>query len=100
MTKQDVINQVSRKTGLDPFTSRSIIESFFEVVRSAVAQGDTITIRTFGRFGSKHRAAKVARNIKKNTAITIKAHTVPAFKPSPEFVDQVRLSGAETNLGH
>ena len=86
-----MFKQVSQQTGLDPLISRSIIESFFEVVKSAVTQGDTIYVRKFGSFGPKHRGAKTARNINQNTAMPIEAHTIPYFKPSPELLSQVRL---------
>lgn len=90
MTKQDVINQVSEKTGLDSLTSRSVIESFFEVVKDALTEGEPIYIRTFGSFIPKQRAAKIARNISQNTAVRIAAHVIPSFKASREFADQVR----------
>ncbi|MBC3795200.1 HU family DNA-binding protein [Spirosoma utsteinense] len=93
MTKQDVINQVSEKTGLDSLTSRSIIESFFEVVTDALIEGNPIYIRTFGSFILKQRASKVGRNISQNTAVTIAAHVVPSFKPSLDFTNQVRAQG-------
>lgn len=90
MTKQDVINQVSDKTGLDSLTSRSVIESFFEVVKDALTEGEPIYIRTFGSFILKQRASKIARNISQNTAVRIAAYVVPSFKPSLEFTNQVR----------
>ncbi|WP_020605865.1 HU family DNA-binding protein [Spirosoma spitsbergense] len=93
MTKQDVINQVSERTGLDSLTSRSIIESFFEVVKESLTEGEPIYIRTFGSFILKRRAPKVGRNINQNTAVTIAAHVVPSFKPSRDFTDQVRAQG-------
>lgn len=90
MRKQDVFNRVSEKTGLDAFTSRTVIESFFEVVKGASINGEPIYIRTFGSFILKQRASKIARNISQNTAVKIEAHVVPSFKPSREFTDQVR----------
>ncbi len=90
MTKQDLISQVSERTGLDQLTSRSVIESFFEVVKDALIEGEPIYIRTFGSFLVKQRAAKIARNISQNTAVRIAAHVVPSFKASREFADQVR----------
>jgi DNA-binding protein HU-beta len=90
MTKQDVFDQVSEKTGFDPLISQAIIESFFEVVKESLIEGEPIYIRTFGSFILKRRAQKVARNISQNTAVTIAAHTIPAFKPSLDFTNQVR----------
>lgn len=94
MTKQDVFNQVSERTGIDGLTSRFVIESFFEVIKESLTAGEPIYIRTFGSFILKGRAQKVGRNISQNTALTIAAHTIPAFKPSLEFTNQVR--GQET----
>ncbi len=93
MTKQDAINQVSKRTGLDMPTSRAITEAFFEVVKESLTAGEPIYIRTFGSFILKERAQKVGRNISQNTALTIAAHTIPAFKPSLEFTNQVKGQG-------
>lgn len=90
MTKQDVILQVSDKTGLDSLTSRLIVEAFFEVVKESLTAGEPIYIRTFGSFILKRRAQKIGRNIGQNTALTVAAHVIPSFKPSREFTNQVR----------
>jgi DNA-binding protein HU-beta len=90
MTKQDVISQVSEKTGLESLTSRTIIESFFEVVKEALIEGKPTYIRTFGSFILKQRAAKTGRNISQNTAVRVPAHVIPYFKPSAEFTNQVK----------
>jgi DNA-binding protein HU-beta len=90
MTKQDVIKRVSTRTRLDPAISRTVIESFFEVVQESLSEGEPIYIRQFGSFNIKHRAGKVARDITRNTTILVAPHVIPAFKPSPEFVRQVR----------
>ena len=97
MTKQDVVNQVSERTGLDGLTSRTIIDSFYEVVKGALIEGEPIYIRTFGSFTLKQRAQKTARNISQNTAVTIAAHKQPYFKPSAEFCDQVGAQPMPTN---
>jgi DNA-binding protein HU-beta len=97
MTKQDVITQVSEKTGLDMLTSRSVIESFFGVVKDALTEGEPIYVRTFGSFILKKRAAKIARNISQNTAVKIAAHVVPYFNPSREFTEQVRTQEVPTS---
>ncbi len=93
MTKQDVFRQISEKTGLDSLTSRLIVEAFFEVVKESLTESEPIYIRTFGSFILKRRSQKVGRNISQNTAVTIKAHVVPSFKPSLDFTNQVRAQG-------
>ena len=38
----------------------------------------------------KKRARKVGRHIKKNVAIEIPEHYIPAFKPAKIFIDNVK----------
>ena len=38
----------------------------------------------------KHRAAKTARNILKNTTMTIDAHDFPSFKPAKSFAEKMK----------
>ena len=53
-------------------------------------KGENIYIRGFGSFITKKRAAKIGRNIKKNIAVHIPEHHIPAFKPAKEFVADVK----------
>lgn len=92
MTKADVINTITQKTGLDRAEVSSTVESFLSVVKESMADGNDIFIRGFGSFINKKKARKTARNISKNTAIIIEEHYAPKFKPSPEFVDKVKNS--------
>jgi DNA-binding protein HU-beta len=62
----------------------------FKEVKEALANGEHIYIRGFGSFITKKRAAKIGRNIKKNVAVEIPEHFIPAFKPSKEFVAEVK----------
>lgn len=90
MTKAEVIAQITDKTGIDRGDVTATIEKFFEVVKESMENGESIYVRGFGSFVNKKRARKVARNISKNTAIIIDEHYVPSFKPSKQFVKQVK----------
>ena len=59
-------------------------------VKENVLDKKSVSLRGFGNFIIKKRAAKVARNISKNTAIVLPAHYVPVFKPSKKFKDRVK----------
>ncbi len=98
MTKQDVFDRVTKQTGLDPETGRFILEAFFEVVKASLIEGQPIYVRTFGSFILKARAGKTARNIKANMALVVAPHVIPFFKPSREFVDQVKRRENQKDL--
>src|SRR6476659_8284581 len=90
MRKADLINQISEKTGIPKVDVLVTLETMFKEVKDTLAQGENIYIRGFGSFITKKRAAKVGRNIKKNIAVDIPEHHIPAFKPSKEFVNEVK----------
>ena len=69
---------------------RRVLEQFIRLVKTKVAQGDVVHLRTFGRFAPKRRARKVARNLNENTALVIEAHHIPSFKPSDSFAEEVK----------
>lgn len=90
MTKLDIINDLSRKTGVDKASCRQVVESFMESVKGSIESNENVYLRGFGTFQVKRRAAKVARNISKNTSIVIPSHNIPAFKPAKEFIAAVK----------
>ena len=63
MTKADVINEISEKTGIDKLDVQATVEAFFSVVKTSMADGENIYVRGFGSFVNKKRAKKIARNI-------------------------------------
>ena len=91
MTKADVINQITEATGLQRRDVSAVVESFMETIKdSLLNQKENVYLRGFGSFIIRHRAEKTARNITKNTTITIAAHDLPCFKPAKAFVDQMK----------
>lgn len=85
MTKVEIVNEISLKTGTDRKEVLQIVEGFMESVKTSLANGENVYLRGFGSFILKHRAEKVARNINRNTTVIIPAHDIPAFKPSGSF---------------
>lgn len=92
MTKAEIIAEIANQTGIDKGDVTATVEAFFKVVKNKMAEGENIYVRGFGSFINKRRAAKIGRNISKNTAIVIAEHYVPSFKPSKTFADKVKNS--------
>lgn len=90
MTKAEVISIISEKTGVDKAVTSATVEAFFETVKEQLSGGEAIYVRGFGSFVNKRRAEKKARNISKKTTVTVPAHYIPSFKPSKEFVEEVK----------
>ena len=92
MRKADLINQISDKTGIPKVDVLVTLETMFKEVKKSLSAGENIYIRGFGSFITKKRAAKIGRNIKKNIAVEIPEHYIPAFKPAKEFMQEIKSS--------
>lgn len=88
MTKQEIVKEVAKATGIESKAVLSVVEGFMEQVRNSLTNGENVYLRGFGTFSLKHRAEKKARNISKNTTLIVPAHDVPVFKPSKEFMSK------------
>ncbi len=90
MTKADLINQISKKTGVEKISVQSVVEAFMENVKDSLENNENVYLRGFGSFVTKKRAQKTARNISKKETIIIKEHYIPFFKPSKGFIEKVK----------
>lgn len=92
MTKADIVNEISKNTGIEKQSVQRTIEAFMKTVKNSLVKDKNVYLRGFGSFIVKKRAKKTARNITKNTTIIIPEHFIPAFKPSKTFVGKVKNS--------
>ena len=90
MTKADIVSEIAKSTGVEKVQVLAIVEAFMESIKTSLTQKNNVYLRGFGSFIVKKRAKKVARNISKNTTITIPEHNIPAFKPAKSFAAKVK----------
>ena len=90
MTKAEIVEQISEKTGIEKNTVLKTVESFMDTVKGNMTQGKNVYLRGFGSFVIKKRAKKTGRNISKNTSVIIPAHNIPSFKPARDFADDIK----------
>lgn len=63
MTKADLVQEISKQTGIDRDEVLMIVESFMETVKGSLSRGKEVYLRGFGSFIIKRRAEKTGRNI-------------------------------------
>lgn len=90
MTKADIVNEISEKTGIEKMAVQATVEAFMKTIRNSMVDGRNVYLRGFGTFVVKKRAEKIGRNISKNTTVVIPAHYIPAFKASKTFSERVK----------
>ena len=89
MTKADIVSEIAKSTGVEKVQVQAIVEAFMDSIKTSLTNKNNVYLRGFG-FIVKKRAKKVARNISKNTTITIPEHNIPAFKPAKSFAAKVK----------
>lgn len=89
ITKADLVEEVSRTTGLTRNDAEEAVESIFENIIRALQTGEKIEIRGFGSFRTRQRRARVGRNPKTGARVEVPPKRVPFFKPSRELKDFV-----------
>ena len=90
MTKADIGSEIAKSTGVEKVQVQAIVEAFMDSIKTSLTNKNNVYLRGFGSFIVKKRAKKVARNISKNTTITIPEHNIPAFKPAKSFAAKVK----------
>ena len=84
-TKQDLIQSVSRSTGIVKNKVRVVLEQFLDFVGESLVEGNSIEIRGFGTFANKVRKARPVRNPRTGEPVFLKSRTIPTFKFSAEL---------------
>lgn len=89
MKKSDLINKVAKQTKLTRSEAGEAINKFLELVKTSLAEGETIYIRGFGSFELKKSNKTKARDLQKNIMIEIPERFLPVFKPYGNFLELI-----------
>ena len=80
MTKKDIIDIVSKKTGYKKNHTKEIIEKVFWVFMDRLAQDRRMEIRNFGVFRVKKTPQRVGRNPVTKEVADVPARNIVQFK--------------------
>lgn len=96
MTKADIVDRISKGTGLTKIETKAVVEGFMTTVKEAMEEGKRIELRGFGVFEVEHRAPRTGRNPQTNEPVPIDERYEPVFRPSDQFqkaVDETHKEG-------
>lgn len=80
MTGKDLSKEVSARMSIPLKKMEPIVTEVFNTIADMLADGEEIKISSFGKFGTRDRAARVGRNPKTGAAVNIPAKTNPFVK--------------------
>lgn len=79
MTKNELIEKVSKKASLTRKAASDSVNSVFGLIREALSKGDKVVITGFGTFKVRSRRTRKGRNPQTGNAIQIGGHKLPGF---------------------
>jgi integration host factor subunit beta len=91
MTKTDLIQALSKDTGLPIRKAEEVVKAVFNSMANALANNDRVEIRGFGTFKVKHYDGYNGHNPKTGKPIKIKPKKLPFFKCGNELKDRVDI---------
>jgi DNA-binding protein HU-beta len=83
--KLDIINEVVHRTGITKTKAEAAVETVFESMKRALAQGDRIELRGFGVFNVRPRKTGIGRNPRTGAEVSIPPGKAVRFKPGKEL---------------
>ena len=91
LTKAEIIESIK---SISPHISRDdihiVIDSLFDELRDALADGKTIELRGLGTFEVRKRAGKNnARNPKTGEKVSTQDHCIAFFRPGKELQEKI-----------
>lgn len=86
LTKAEMVENISHKSGLSKKDVHFVIDSFFAEVKGALIQDRVVELRGFGTFEVRTRKGRErARNPKTGETVHVKNHGVTVFRPGKEL---------------
>ena len=91
MTKQDFVDKVAQKSGLNKRDAAAAVDAFLDSITDALRSGVTVSFTGFGKFTTQHRAARMGVNPRNPCQkVHIPAATVPKFSAGSSLKSAVR----------
>ena len=90
MTKSELIQRITQKQ--PQIVERDVelaVKMMLDQIAACLASGGRIEIRDFGSFSLRLRPARVARNPRTGTPVSLPARYAPNFKPGKRLRERV-----------
>ena len=91
MTKQEFVEQVASKSGLNRRDAGKAVDAVLESITDALKSGESISFTGFGKFSTQRRAARQGVNPRNpGQKVSIPEATVPKFTAGSSLKQAVR----------
>jgi DNA-binding protein HU-beta len=85
MTKIELVEALSEKTGMQKKDAEKILETLVNTIQDALKQNIKVNVAGLGTFIVVEKKARVARNPKTGETVQVEAKRAPKFKPGKQL---------------
>lgn len=85
MTKQQIIEQLSDRTGLRRSDAKRAVESMMDILSQSFIAGENVYLRGFGTFSVRQVKRKKARIVSTGEECIVQPHKAVKFNASTEL---------------
>jgi integration host factor subunit alpha len=85
LTKAEMADNLSEKTGINRREAKQLVELFFAEVSNALISGEVVKLSGFGNFELRNKRQRPGRNPKTGEEIPISARRVVTFRAGQKF---------------
>jgi integration host factor subunit alpha len=85
LTKADMVEKLFVDLGINKKDAKDLVDEFFEEIKSALAEGNSVKLSGFGNFDLRDKNQRPGRNPKTGEEIPITARRVVTFKPGQKL---------------
>ncbi|MDD5243895.1 MAG: integration host factor subunit alpha [Syntrophorhabdaceae bacterium] len=89
MTKIDIVTNLYEKLGFSKRECANIVDTFFEIIKDTLENGDNVKISGFGNFFVRKKKARRGRNPQTGEEIKITERQVLSFRLSQVLKDEI-----------
>ena len=89
VTKMELANTLFDELGLNKREAKEFVELFFEEIRTALENGDSVKFSGFGSFSVRDKPQRPGRNPKTGEEVPVSARRVVTYKASQKLKDRV-----------
>lgn len=89
MNKKEIVDTLAGKLGVNKKDAEVILSAFTETMKEALAAGNEVFLKGFGKFMVKERNEREGRNPRTGEALTIPASKSIRFKASETLKETV-----------